>query len=123
LSEYEDLLERRGLLASHFSGRQEEINELEHLLEVERKAVIINVANQHPAVIAEPPVGESGEARVWKGDSLRTRGLCPIQEVSAIGLTAGDFEVTSDVVEESVFLVLEQEPQPAAAQRSRIVMQ
>jgi hypothetical protein len=41
LSEYENLLERRRLLSSHFSGRQEELDELERLLSVEGRAVIL----------------------------------------------------------------------------------
>src|SRR5207237_6589779 len=44
LAEYEQLLERRRLLSSHFSGRQEEMDELERLLEVEGKAVILEAA-------------------------------------------------------------------------------
>jgi hypothetical protein len=41
LSEYENLLERRGLLESHFGGRQEELNELERLLGEEGRTVIL----------------------------------------------------------------------------------
>lgn len=41
LSEYENLLERRGLLESHFGGRQEQLDELERLLNVEGQAVVL----------------------------------------------------------------------------------
>src|SRR6266511_3336056 len=41
LSEYESLLDRRGLLSSHFFGRQLELDELERLLSVEGRAVIL----------------------------------------------------------------------------------
>jgi len=82
-----------------------------------------NVADQHPAVVAEPPIDKSGETCVGQGDSLRAGRLCAVQEISAIVLVAWGFEVASDVVEESVFLVLEREPQSATTEGRRVVVE